>query len=524
MAARMNSDIKAHTDKGKLSIALVILLVFSFVFAYSEIITWVIKSWFTFQNSYSLLIFAISVYMIWVKRGYLFHLVPKSSIIAGSSLTIIACLVAVSAKLSSTLMLQGVSLVITLLGLIWLVLGSEYLKRLIVPVGYLILMFSLFEELLGNVSIYLQQITAWIATGLLELYGMPVNLTGIFIKLPHITLEVAKVCSGVNHIIALVALAIPLTIILQTTPIKKMLIVPAVFIIGIFANGLRVALIGIWIRYHGTGSIHGPFELLYVSFIFLFGMGLIILMSLISRKFINEKGASIQLSSEAEPGFNFSFNQLQPLPLIISLIILSTAAFLMHFYKPTPVYLAKPLVSFPGEIGQWHGKDINDRDWPFKNHVADEKLKRIYRDTDGSDYNIGLYIAYYSSQNQEREIINDRLNWLYNRADDQFIQAGSKTLPIKKGLPRGLPDQTYQGDQRSFYFWYEIDRKILTGRYKTKLVTLLNSFFKRRSNGAMIVVTIDDKWNQNKETNQLAVKFIETAFPYIQEALKTAPQ
>ena len=49
------------------------------------------------------------------------------------------------------------------------------------------------------------------------------------------------------------------------------------------------------------------------------------------------------------------------------------------------------------------------------------------------------------------------LNWLYNRAEDQPVKLDSDTIHIKKGLPRGLPDQTYKGDKRSFYFWYEID-------------------------------------------------------------------
>ena len=112
------------------------------------------------------------------------------------------------------------------------------------------------------------------------------------------------------------------------------------------------------------------------------------------------------------------------------------------------------------------------------------------------------------------------MNWLYNKADDQFIHVDSKTITIKKGLPRGLPDQTYQGDQRSFYFWYEIDRKILTDRYKTKLVTLLNSIFYRRSNGAMIVVTINDSYQQ-KEVNDHAVKFIQSVLPFIEKHLNS---
>jgi hypothetical protein len=37
----------------------------------------------------------------------------------------------------------------------------------------------------------------------------------------------------------------------------------------------------------------------------------------------------------------------------------------------------------------------------------------------------------------------------------------------------------------------------------------------------MIVVTVDDNFHQNKEANDHAVEFIQAAFPYIQEHLKT---
>jgi hypothetical protein len=38
----------------------------------------------------------------------------------------------------------------------------------------------------------------------------------------------------------------------------------------------------------------------------------------------------------------------------------------------------------------------------------------------------------------------------------------------------------------------------------------------------MVIVTINDNWKKNKEANDHAVKFIQAAFPYIQEHLKTA--
>jgi len=496
-----------------------VILGFAFLFAFHEIISRIIKGWFTFSHSYSLLIFIICIYMVWLKKDHLNKLQINPNFLSGTCLTIAGCMVLILGRLSNTLILQGIALVFTLLGLVLLVLGPRYFSVLFIPVGYLLLMFSLIEELLGNISIYFQNITAWIAAQLLGAFGMPVLLSKTLIELPHITLEVAKVCNGINHIVALVSLAIPIAIMRQSSIWYKILFILFAFSIGIFANGLRVALIGGWTLYNkNMESIHGPFELLYVSFILVFGLTLLIIPSLLIRRKIVSK-VSVK---EGQPSKSICLrrsDKLRTLPIAIATIILFLVGFYAHKYKPVPVFLANPLESFPKEIGQWYGENVNDNDWPFKNHNADAKLKRVYRNN--SKYSIGLYIAYYYSQNQKKEIINDRLSWLYNRADDQIINSDTRTLHIKKGLPRGLSNQTYKGDKRSFYFWYEIDRKILTGRYKTKLFTLFNNLIKRRSNGAMIVVTVDDNWHKNKEANDHAVKFIQTAFPYIQTHLKT---
>jgi len=380
-------------------------------------------------------------------------------------------------------------------------------------------MFSILEELLGNISVYFQNITAFIASKLLSLIGMPVLLYQRFIELPHITLEVAKVCNGVNHIVALIALAIPLAITTNRPFWYKICYVFAAAVIGIFANGLRVALIGIWTLYNeSTESIHGPFELFYVSFILLFGLGLILTTWFFTKKDINDP---VQINDEVKASLvqRHEFEKSYALPVIVLCAIFLVTFGFLKLSTANPVYLESDLKDFPYRVGQWQGSNINDADWPFKNHNADMKLKRVYK-SENNKYEMGIYISYFHSQKQGKEIINDQLGWLYNRAKDLKINVASKKINIKVGLPRGLDAQTYKGDERTFYFWYQIGDQTLSDRYKTKIATLLNSLIKRRSNGAMIVVTINDKWNLNQEAHDQATKFIRTFLPIIQSHLK----
>ena len=181
-----------------------------FIGVYYETIARLIKGWFTYQNSHGMLIMGMSLYMIWIKRHQFSQLPMRSNILAGLSLTILGCLMHLAGKLSSTVRLQDISLIITLMGLVWLLWGSYYLKILWFPIGYLILMFPFFTELLEFIGDDLQSVNAWIAYILLKVVGIPVLLDGQYIALPHITLEVGRACSGINHIIAMMAMAVPL--------------------------------------------------------------------------------------------------------------------------------------------------------------------------------------------------------------------------------------------------------------------------------------------------------------------------
>ena len=466
--------------------------------------------------------------MIWINKDCLLGLEVKPAVFYGTILTTMGCLILIFGKLSSTLIIQGFALIITLLGIILLILGVQILKILLVPVGYLILMFSIIEELLRNLSLYFQNTTAWIASKLLGAFGMPVLLNQTFIELPHISLEVAKVCSGINHLVALVALAVPLAFISRWSIFNKIIFILFAGAIGVFSNGLRVALIGVWTIYNkDMNSIHGPFELLYVSFIMLFGMSLVFGTWLFTKKRISNEAtcrktcrrAQVESLQDIQVKANkIERSHLFP-ALLLSLFFIVSAGSLI-FFKARPIQPSLSLNSFPIIVEQWHGHDVNDDEWPFKSHNADIKLKRIYTD-DKSEFKFGLYIAYYRRQYQENEIISDQINWLYNRAEEQTLKIGSEKITIKKGLPRGIADQTYKNDNRTFYFWYQINQKIYTGRYATKLATLMTNVIYRRTNGAMVVVTINDKWHLNNDANIQAIDFIQTIFPVIQEHLRS---
>lgn len=496
------------------------LLVALFLGSYFEILSWVIKGWFTLDNAYSFIIFLLCIYMIWHKRKELRQQPIYPNTPWGSLLITFGCFILIVGKLSSTLMLQGIAFVFSLLGTIWLVFGNGYIRILWIPVSYLIFMFYLFEEILSNFSIHFQKATAWISAHLLEIGGMPVILKGHLIQLPHISLEVAKVCNGINHLLALVAIAIPFAFTSSLTRPWKILTVAVAATIGILANGLRVTMIGIWTKFYPDGSLHGPFDIFYVSFILFFGLVFFFLIAAVSKKYAKHHQNSIKPKLQADVMSKPTPRNKLFAANIIGIAIFFTTSLYLLWHNPQPSQLEFPLHEFPLLIGDWKGRTITEKSWPIKNLTADDTLKRQYNNQVTGD-EIGLYVGYFHSQHQNKELINDQLSWLHLREKRIPVQMNNERLLIARGQARGIADQTYKGDSRLFYFWYWIDGNAYVDRYTVKLHLLMESLFKNKTSGALIIVSVDKDTISSKDLEAPAVDFIRQAYHPLKDALSS---
>lgn len=497
----------------------VVLLGLVFLFAYQEIILRTVKGWLNFEQSYGLLIFCICLYMIWIKKDQILNTERKPSPIFGLPIVFTGAVLLLFAKLSNTLMFQGISMVIVLLGIVAAVIGFQQFKIFLIPIGYLIFMFSLIEELLGFLSKGLQLLTAKIAAFLLSIAGMPVFLHSEIIRLPHITLEVAKVCNGVNHIVALVALAIPMAVISTMSIPKKIIFIFFAFFVGLLANGIRVALIGWWTIKYSEASIHGPFELFYASFILFFGLCIVFIVRLFFSKRISSSQREADIINK-----NFSFvsgtPNLRLISIVGSAVILAAAIGYSSITYASKGELIFPIEGIPLRLDRFAGHDVSDKDWPFKGITGDQVLKRIYFDEDSGDH-IGLFVSYFENQNQDKELINHRLMWLHYRATLEKLTIDDREIALSRGLPRGMESQSYEGDSRVFYFFYYINGKVLTNPYDTKFALLINALFNRKSDGAFVVFVTEKSFSGKIADEDNLKNFIGAAYPILIQRLNT---
>jgi len=422
------------------------------------------------------------VYMLWDRRDLFLDLEIKPNILWGSLLLVFSLAILIAGQISYTHTLRELAVVFSVFSLVLLLFGSQYIRKLFWPLAYLILMTSLPTDLLARSSDTLQLISATVGANMLESFGYAVYREGNVLHLPHITLEVAEECSGLNQLMSAIALGVPIAFTMVDKWWKRLAILLLSCLFGILANWLRVVLIAIWHYDSAKTNIHGPQEIYQLPFIFLVGVFLTFLIALaIADKEKPERQSDVQLangtdSSKAHNG------KIKTAPLI-AISVLAMAAVFLNIWKVEPVYLEHELAQFPMSIAGFEGKPITELAKPFHTGLAQEELIASYSNPAGGIVNV--FIGYFQSQDADHELVDYRYNWLHDGAQAIDIPARSSSVRMKMNRV-----ETKTGPGTAF-FVYEVNGRSLIDLKKVKFASLLDALFHQRSNGAIVIVIFD---------------------------------
>jgi exosortase len=255
---------------GRVGLAVALLILF-----YAPTFSALFKTWWGSDvYSHGLLIVPISLYLVWTKRADWGMQNPNPNLFCGVFVLVLSMGMFLLGRFGNIITLEALSFIITVIGIVLLILGRPFLKATRFPIAYLLFMIPIDRLLLQKVHWPLQLFSAQMGTSLLNLFGFPAFLQGEYIQLSNITLEVAKACSGLNYLTAIIAVGMPLAYLSLKNIKWQLALVLSAVIIAILANGVRVAFAGI------LGSlghaIHGPLHILegvviaWIGFIALF--------------------------------------------------------------------------------------------------------------------------------------------------------------------------------------------------------------------------------------------------------------
>lgn len=217
--------------------------------------------------SHILLIPFISGYLIWQKRRELITrprpdrrwawlpLACGAAVLAGYS---VAVRRGWSPPMADYLAVMMASFLCLLLGGGFIFLGSNYLKRIAFPVGFLFFCIPFPESVRLELEILLQNGSAACAAVFFKLAGTPALVTGTKFQLPGFGLQVAPECSGIHSSLVLIITSLLAAYLFLKSPLNRFWLVLAVIPLGLLRNGFRVWVIGELCVHVGPQMIDSP--------------------------------------------------------------------------------------------------------------------------------------------------------------------------------------------------------------------------------------------------------------------------
>jgi exosortase len=219
--------------KTALILAIVVALL---VLIYWPTLRWLVNAWLSNDYySHGFLVPLVSGFFVWTKREYLKIREPS---VIGIILLICGALLYLSSFLWQIRFLGGLSLLVVITGLVFYIFGVRTARKMVFPLVFLLFMIP--APFVQTVAYRLQETSVVSSSWLLEAFRLPITSSGPEIYLKTTTFTIGLPCSGINTLVALLALSAVYAYILTGSWVKRTSIFILSFPIAIMANILRI--------------------------------------------------------------------------------------------------------------------------------------------------------------------------------------------------------------------------------------------------------------------------------------------
>lgn len=485
----------------------------TFLWMYAGVLRDLANQWATDEMySYGFLVPVVSGYFVWLRLDRLRAVVPTPRPALGFGILLGGVVMLVIGHASGVAAAEQLSLMPVLVGGVLIVGGREALGVLWMPIAYLLLMIPIWEFMTDRLHEPFQNFSAGIGMALIRALGIPVYRDGLYLALPNITLEVAKACSGVNYLIAVIAVGIPLAVLFLRRWVRRIALLAFAVVVAVLANGLRVALIGVLAYYNLGGSLHGPSHMLHGVFVSFVGFGALFagLWVLSERSPAgppehSARSVPVQAVSESPGESGGAKVAGWGVPLLFA-----GAAIITQVFGVIAVAPAQDFRQFPVHLGAWQGRDVTwNPEVPYRLPGIDHVLARSYRREDGPS--VRLFVGYFEEQAQGEELISGDARRLYRRSQGVDANFGAKGRHEIRWVVI---------DGSLLLYWYDLHGVIVTDPAVMQARLAWNALVHRRANGALIVLQVPLRESDDPAAaRSYALRFVEDSAPFIEQWL-----
>lgn len=408
---------------------------------------------------YAFLIFPISAWLAFDQRDRLRARAPTPALWGLAAVAVLVLLAAAGRALSVNLP-QHFALVALFPALVLACWGWRALRVLAFPLAYLVTFAVPWGDgLVGP----LQDITAHIAVGVLNLTGFNVLLNGREILTSSTAWMVADACSGVKFFFACMALGCLYAWLLYQRPRKRALFVLASAVVPVLANGLRVyftVVIGetFGIKY-ATGTDHLVFGWQF--------FGTVLLLLLLVGWFFRDPLA--RRENLPQDLHRPSRARMLAWPAVAALLLVGGALGARPVDTTAPSSQSLPIVA--PTLAGWIGPLPLGENWQPRFAGADAQVKALYRPVSGA-FAVAVFHAVYVGAPRRGHDLVTFGNDVYDPATTRILASARGQLQLAHGRRLAVRELRVvdDGGARLIWYWYCVDQHCTASPVSAKLL------------------------------------------------------
>lgn len=438
-----------------------------FIIAYWVPLRAIVMTWYNNEDySYGFLIPLISAYFFWEQRKEINKTVLKSSwkVLPVLIFFVLLSLYGILGSSGNISMPAIPILIILFTGFCF---GIDALKRLVLPLGFLVFMIPVPPVIERHLGIFLKAISSRMGGTIINIFNIPVHVTGNVIDLGVTQLQVVDACSGMRYLFALLALGVVYANFFERAMWKRVVVVLSTLPIAVITNGLRIGITGILTDKYGArvaeGFFHGfsGWTLFMAAFAFLFVIGR--MLAFFPPKSSLRKGGKDNPGNDGTTGkdnktvvhdnINHAFYTAIGILVVVGLLSMST--------KALPAVMIKDgLSKFPVEFAEWQGRSKLVDPEIIIASGAEESYSGNYKGSTGKA--ISLYIGYRSTAFLANENFFHSPTVCLPASGMQTVEETTRIIdnvPQFGRLKVSRLVMEHMGNRQLVYFWFQTKDK-----------------------------------------------------------------
>ena len=200
--------------------------------------------------------------------------------------------------------------------------------------------------------------------------------------------------------------------------------------------------------------------------------------------------------------------------LTLALVVQATLFYATSRGERVPA--GPPLDLFPAQLGSWHEAQNYPVEQEIKDQLkADDLLNRLYGNPE-SRAGAALFVAYFKTQRTGQSPHSPK-NCLPGSGWEPEA-TGFLDVAVE-GQPEPIRINRYvvsHGDEKSVVlYWYQSPRRVIASEFSAKFWLVMDSIRYRRSDTALVRVTVPVANNDQDAATRIGVSFVRTVFPVL---------